>query len=249
METNWRDKVKGHFEGKEFEDDDSLGAAASELIEQLKGENSQLGEYKSKNDEANRKLIEILESEPSVADFLADIIKGASLPQALARNFDMEDFTPQDGEPDYDAWDQARNERSAKLAERKKTDEELTANKVESSKAFDQFRESKGLSEEELDTFVDKIDSFLGDIYKGKVTGEFLEAIFKATAFDTEVEAARNAGLVEGKNMAIEPKKVQAPKGDGLPRVTATGEMPEKPVKEATIFDRVSEKNKQRNRF
>ena len=249
MEKTWRDRIKNHYPNQEFADDDAYGNAAGDLIDKLKDENGNLTQEQERIAGGNKKLLEIMQEVPGVADFLADLFMGASLPVALARNFNMEDFTPQEGEPDYEAWDKAKSERSAKLSERQKLDEELTANKVESSKAFNDYQTEKGLSDEEMDAFVDKIDTFLGDIYKGKVTRDFLDAVYKATAYDTDLAATRTAALVEGKNTAIEAKKAELPKGDGLPKLGATGEMPEKPVKEPDIFDRVQKNYEKRNRL
>lgn len=239
---SWRDKIKAYQPDREYADDDSYGEAASEMIEDLTSK-SQV------SSEANRKLVELLEAEPAVADFLADILKGASLPVALARNFDMNDLTPQEGEPDFDEWEKSRQDRIGQHENRRKTEEELTANKVESSKAFDAFKAARNWSEEQLDEFIDKVDAILGDIYKGKVTVEFLESIEVAMNHTAELEATKQAALTEGKNMAIEPKKNMKPKGDGLPKLGSVGDMPETEVKAPTIFDRAAERSKQRARF
>lgn len=249
MDTTWKDRIKSHYPDREFADDDAYGNAAGDLIDKLKDENGNLTKEQERIAGGNKKLLEIMQEVPGVADFLADLFSGASLPVALSRNFDMEEFTPQEGEPDYEEWDKARNERQSKKEERAKLDEELTANKVESSKAFEAYQAEKGLSDEEMDAFVEKIDTFLGDIYKGKVTRDFLDAVYKATSYESDLEATRNAALVEGKNTAIEAKKTQLPKGDGLPKLGTTGEMPEKPVKEPDIFDRVVKNSESRNRF
>lgn len=238
----WRDKIKEYRPEKEYADDDSYGEAASEMIDEL-------SEYKNQNSEANRKLVEMLEAEPAVADFLADIIKGASIPVALSRNFDMESLTPQEGEPDYEEWDKSKQERISNHETRRKSEQELTANKVESSKAFEAFKAKRNWTDEQLDEFVDKIDAILGDIYKGKVTVEFLESIEVAMNHDSELEATKQAALIEGKNMAIEPKKNIKPKGDGLPKLGSVGDMPEEDKKTPDIFDRAAKRSKERARF
>lgn len=220
----WQTRVKDYYKDREFADDSELSTAAEEMIDELM-------DYQRAGKEANAKLIEVFQSEPEVAAFMADVMKGASIPVALARNFDLDSITPTEGEPDYGEWEAAASERRKSAEGKAKYQEELTANKVESSKAFAAFEQEKGMTESEADAFIDTVERFLGDLYKGRVTKEFLEAMYKATDYDSALTKARDEAALNAKNekVNLEKKKYSKPKGDGLPEVQNTGGMAETP--------------------
>lgn len=244
VKPTWRDNIKGRFPDREFADDEAYGSAADELIQSLSTENADYKGRDNKVTEANKKLVEIMEADTRIADFLADIMKGASPEIAIARNFDLEAMTPQEGEPDYEAWKTELDARKSRKEEAGKLEEEVIANKIESSKVYDDFILAKGLTPEQDDAFIDKIEAFLVDINRGKVTTDFLEAMYKATNYESDInsvkqeaEASRKAAIIEGKNSAIEEKKVIRPKGDGLPNIGSSSEPEPKPepVKNPTL--------------
>lgn len=241
----WQKRVKEHYADREFANDDELNAAAEEMIDELSN-------YQKAGKEANAKLIEVFEAEPEVAAFMADVMKGASIPVALARNFDLENITPAEGEPDYGEWEAAAQERRKAAEGRAKLQEELTSNKVESSKAFEAFEKEKGLSESEADDFLDKIEAYLGDIYKGRVTKEFLDAMYKATDYESALSKARTEAELKARNSKVEAEKKNyaKPKGDGLPQVQSTGGQIDKPAKKKPRFlqalDEIEEREKSR---
>ena len=96
----WQERVKSSFPDREFAGDEDYDAAAEELIADLSGKTETINK-------ANAKLREVLLSSPETAEFLAMLIEGASVPEALARCFDMDSITPQEGEPDYEKWNSA----------------------------------------------------------------------------------------------------------------------------------------------
>ena len=163
----WQERVKSSYADREFGGDEDYDAAADELIADLSGKVETINK-------ANAKLKSVLVDSPETAQFLAMLIEGASVPEALARCFDMDSITPQEGDPDYEKWNGAIAERKKKHEADEKFNEELTTNKVESSKAFDAFVKEKGMSEDEADSFLDQIDEVLSSVYRGKVTADFL---------------------------------------------------------------------------
>jgi hypothetical protein len=242
----WKKRVKEYYKDREFESDEDISAAAEEMIDDLL-------DYKTKGQEANAKLVEIFESEPAIAEFMADVMKGASPEVAIARNFDLDALTPMEGEPDYAAWEEARNNRKKRLEEQRKFEEELTANQVESSKAFEDFVNEHDLSEEEADGLLDEIDALLKDIYRGYVSKDFLNMMHKVTGYEEKLAKAREEGKLNAKNEAVKLEKKnydKKQKGDGLPKVGNTGSPKDKPKRNLTRFERtlaqIEEKEKRR---
>ena len=240
----WQGKVREYFSDKDLSDEE-IDASAEAMINELM-------DYQKTGQEANAKLIEIFEAEPEIASFMSDLMKGATVPVALARNFDLDGITPQEGEPDYGEWASAAEERKAKAQSNSKYQEELTANKVESSKAFTDFEKEKGMSQEEADAFIDKVEGFLADIYKGRVTKDFLDAMYKATDYESALTNARKESELKGKNASVDlqKKNYSKPKGDGLPEVKGTGGATDTPKQVKPRFmqslDEIEERDKRR---
>lgn len=241
----WQRKVKEYYSDREFESDEDLSAAAEEMI-------SDLMDYKTKGQEANAKLVEIFESEPAIAEFISDVMQGASPEVAIARNFDVDSLTPMEDEEDRGPWEEAKKMRKQRFEEQKKFEEELTTNQVESSKAFDAFVEENGLSEEEADGLLDEIDTLLKDIYRGFVSKDFLTMMHKATGYEDKLAQARKEAALQAKNdnVKLAKKNYDKPKGDGLPKVNGSGAPQDKPQRPKTRFEQslqaMEEKEKRR---
>lgn len=241
----WQKRVKDYYKDREFESDDDLSAAAEEMMDDLLDKTT-------KGQEANAKLIEVFDSEPSIAEFMSDVMNGAPVEVAIAKNFDIENMAPMEDEPDYAAWEDAKNQRKQRFEEQRKFEEELTTNQVESSKAFDAFVEENGLSEDEADGLLDEIDGLLKDIYRGYVSKDFLNMMHKATGYDQKLAKAKKEAELNAKNQGVklEKKKYDKPKGDGLPKVSGSGATKDKPQRPKTRFERslqqIEEKEKRR---
>lgn len=233
----WQRKVKDYYSDREFEGDEDLSAAAEEMIDDLM-------DYKTKGQEANAKLVEVFEAEPAIAEFITDVMEGAAPEVAIARNFDIESLTPMEDEPDYGKWEEAKNQRKQRMEESRKFQEELTANQVESSKAFDAFVEENGLSEEEADGLLDEIDGLLKDIYRGFVSKDFLSMMHKATGYEDKLAKAREEAKLNAKNEEVKlaKKKYDKPKGDGLPKVNSSGAPTDKPKRTPSRFEQTLKK-------
>lgn len=244
--TDWREKVKNYYKDREFNSDDDLNVATSELLDDLI-------DYKTKGQEASEKLVSIFESEPAVADFMADLLNGASLPVALARNIDIDSIKPFEGDPDYAEWEKSKNERLEKIKKQKAFDDELAKNKAESVKIFNKFKEEKGLDDKQTEEFLSKVDTILADVYRGKVTSDFLNMMYKATGYEADIEKARKEGELKAKNEKIElqSKQYKNKKDDGLPEINSVSQPTEKPTVKKPRFLEALEKieERQRNRI
>ena len=136
----------------------------------------------------------------------------------IARQFDSSELAVPEAEPDYEAYKQAAEERTKRLADMKARVETREKNMARSKTDVDAFFAEQGLSEEEQQRFVAWVDNeILANLLDGKVNKEILTKLYQGWVYDTAVAEARETGKVEGRNEQIETRRVRAQKTDGLP--------------------------------
>jgi hypothetical protein len=200
---------------QDFDSDDAFEEA---LIEHLDG----LEEYQKRGQEVNAKLISVFESEPIIADIVNAVIKGASTREALALHFDPEDLAAIEGDPDYDGWKKNSEERTKKLQEKQAREAEYGENLNYSQAQIQEFAQENNLTDEAAEKFLNQLDDVLGDLYKGRVSKQFLSMMQKALNYESDVQGARETGEITGRNENIEAKKASVKKsGDNLPDIKA----------------------------
>jgi len=235
-------KLKDKYKDKKFEkESDYLDAADSEL--------SELEGYRTENIKRNERLFELFEAHPELADIIQDMDKGSSFTEAFARNVDVDAIKPFEGEPDYDAWSKAKEDRKKKLDERKKFQTEYDANVQNSVKFYSEWAKKQNFTPEKSNEFTGKIDGVLAEASKGVISEAFLNLMKKGLSFDEAVQEAAVTGEIKGKNEQIEVIKEKETKkgGDGIPNLQSTGEAePNKKQKQDDIFSTAL--NRQLNR-
>lgn len=220
--------LKNKYPDKEFAEDEDLMPHIVDYVDDLEG-------YKTKNTETNQKLYEVLDAEPELVLVIKDLIAGATLREALARHLDPQDLQPVEGDPDYEGWSKNREARLAKAEEGKKFNEELQANIDYSLTQAEEFAKDKGLSEEETNAFLDKVDEALKPILNGKVDKTFLENMYKALNYETALTEQRQLGEASALNQKIIAEK-ESESGDGLPKIEGgSDEVQVTPKKEGYI--------------
>lgn len=169
-----------------------------------------------------------------------------SFPQALARHVDLSNIEPVEGDPDYEAFAKARDERVAKLKESEEYQQKVEQNQQESQKAIKEFYDSKKMDEAQAKEFADFVDGVYSKMSQGIIDSEVLTLFDNAKNFDARIEEAKKLASISSKNEAIDLKKEDTPKGDGMPRVGQGQKAPEKPKEKGIlddVFDRVAKKN------
>jgi len=227
--------MKSRPEGK-YDTDEDVQSAVLEHMDELEG-------YKGSSEAANQKLVEVMDANPELVDMIRDLANGATPAEAIARNFDLDEIIPKDGEPDYEAWAKNKESRLSKKSEMEARSKEYQDNLAVSEANVREYAEENNMSEEETGKMLDDIDSMLTDLASGKVSKEFVTRMRKALTADQEKQEAVEMAKIEGKNEAIIAKK--APVGDGIPKtmggsIEAKSEVPQK----KDIFDRAIEREK-----
>lgn len=240
--TRFNERIKQALPDQELEGDDAYFEAAINHIDELET-------YQKENDEANRKVVEVLEQQPEIGSILSDMVQGASFEEALARNIDIESIQPAKGDPDYEKWAKAKADRIKRMEEARGFEKKLVESRKVSLENVAAFQKEKGLSDTERTQFTTKINTILTDILEeGKVTPEFLDVMYKGLAFQEAIDTARKQGEIRGKNEAIDQKKAtRATQDDGLPTLTSQG--PTKPRKADPITTGLENYNKNYRRF
>lgn len=221
-------------------------AEGADLTELAAQEITTLRESLNQEKDANDRLAAIFESNPEMTSIVRALDKGASFLEALASAVDLEDVIPDpatdpEGYREYVKGRAMREmQREQSKAERERLEAELTANQNESAKVVETFVADKKLTPEDWTKLGTQIDGFLSEAVKGRISPQLLEVFYKGLNYETATEAARQDGVIAGRNQAV--TKIQKQKaGDGLPSpvrkaasgVRATPQTHNDPVRES----------------
>lgn len=235
------EKLSKAYPDRKFEKPEDFDAGLDEYLGELE-------EYRERGQMANQKLISVFESEPAVGDLVRDIMNGATVREALARNFSPDDLVPEEGDPDYEGWNKRKTEREENLRKQRERQEEYNKNLEFSTQAIETFAQENNMDEDAASKFLQRMDAMLADINQGKISKEFLLTLKKAWNYDNDLAKAKEAGTVAGRNASIIAKKeAEKPVGDGIPKVANTSEIPEgqkaKPDYLGSLVDRVTSRD------
>ena len=149
------ERLKKSYPDREFANDDEVNAALMEHLDGLEG-------YKSSTSGLHSKLAEVLDAVPELAGIIRDVSKGASFAEALSRNVDLEDITPIEGDPDYEAWNK-------NLETRKAGKQSMQENLEMSAAEMRAFAEENGMAAEDATKFLGAVDALIGEVVSGKI--------------------------------------------------------------------------------
>lgn len=227
-------RLKKRYPDKEFANDDEVYGALGEYMDELEN-------YQSSTEEANKKLMEVLQEAPELVNIIKDVSKGASFTEALSRHVDIDEIKPMEGDPDYDSWNANLESRKKSRAERESKAKMLQENLDMSIAEINKFKEESGMSDEDAGKFLSALNDLVGDVVDGKLTRGTLARMKKAIDYDMDVQTAAKQGEVAGKNAQIDTmkeKKAKKMEGDGLPNLTGQGsQSPEAPKPAKSAWD------------
>lgn len=204
------------FPDRQWGSDDEYLDEADNHIETLEG-------YKKNSEESNRKIIDLLESEPELSAVLRDMLKGMTLREALARNVDTDSLIGMEGDPDWDNISKAKNDRMAKLEENRKWQAQIEENQQKTIEALGAFTQSKGLDEAAVNDFIGYVSAMLEKAFNTYLDEETLDRLFQAYNYKKDVADAENLGMVKGRNEKIQGmRKEKTENTDGLPKISGS---------------------------
>lgn len=213
-----RDRIKKHFPDSDHEDNETFYKDAYSRYDKL-------SEYQKKNQAINKQMIDTFNSNPELAGLMRDIMKGAPIHIAIARNIDVTKLKPIEGDPDESEWAKALEENKKKLVDKEAYQNSLTENMNVSIGELKAFAKENNLDGEQAAEFLSQVDELVGDVIQGKLTKSTLSKLYRATTAEQEIANAAKAAEVKGRNAKIEAiKSEEKPNGDGIPTLQSTTE-------------------------
>jgi hypothetical protein len=225
----YHDRLTAEFPDRKFEKDEDYETALDEHLNNLES-------YRKRGQESNSKLITLFDTEPVAGAVIREMMKGASMREALARYVDLNDLKPLEGDPDEEGYKKNLKERETKLSESKKKQEEFAKNVEAAEKEIEEFAKEHNLDENGIGDFLKKLDDIITDINSGKLTKNILIHMKRGWDYDSDIAKAKEEGaLAERNKKIVAEKETNKPKGDGMPKLSKSGEV--KDNKEKTYID------------
>lgn len=210
----YREKVKARYPDFNPEKEEDWLEMEDKYAEEVEMD---LGKYK----EAENKLIEAMKADTQFAQVVLDVaVNSMPLRAAIAKSLSEEDLIPKEGDDDYEAFQTARAENLRKATEMSELEKKIAENQEATLANIDKFAEENGYTEEQKNALIDLINETYDKLMMKDISPELLLSFHKMMNFDSEVQAAQEAGQIEGRNAAIEIKKAtdtKDKKGDGVP--------------------------------
>ena len=210
VQPGWLERLRKRFPERDFSDE---AAAEAEFYADY---DKTLDDYGALREDNNR-MLALLQENPEFAQLFALVRDGMPLRVALARVIDFDAARPQKGDPDYADFMREAGEfkkRQAEVAEHRKRIEE---NQAQSRVEIDEFFRKVGADDEEQNGFADFLQGLFDDVFEGKMGKVALGKLWQAYKYNEDLEAARAAGEVAGRNETIEARRAKAKATDGLP--------------------------------
>lgn len=213
------DMLKGMIEGYDPEDEES----SSEM----------LMKYLSEGNEQKAKIAEALKRDPRIAQMLSDIVSGKrGAAGSLVRYFGKDFLSAEEGSEEYEEILKAEEERKAEQEASEASRKEYQDNLEKSMPEVEAYCKEKGY---EVDDFLDGAwTKMVQPILSGLYSKEVCEFIDKGMSYDKDVADATEAGYVKGRNENIH--KMKEERGDGMPKISGSETVKEKPKKKGNSF-------------
>lgn len=206
----YRELLAKRYPDRQFDNDDD---AANFLYDDYQDVTSKLDDAEINN----KRIYEIIEANPSFSDIIIEMDKGVPFEVALAENVDLEALIPQDGEPNYEKYQTAveqRRKRSTEIEGRRKTIEE---NQTKSKAAAEEFFAAEGLDDKDQSAFIDWLDAILTSMFTGYIGPKELKQLYQGFRYEEDIARATEQGAIDGRNQTIETKRQTNTATDGIP--------------------------------
>lgn len=195
--------IKEEYPNDDFSDEENYFKRAIENNSKRKTDGAKLSDLTSKNQE----LIDLFDENPELGLLLSEINAGASVPYAFGKVFDKESIFPEGGKLEEEDYQKGKAEREARAKERRELAKRMEDNVGKNADVIKAFMGKRGLSDEQAEEFLSKATGTLGGIKEGLIAEELLNFLYDGYNYDKDVDLARKAGEVDGRNQKIELKR------------------------------------------
>jgi hypothetical protein len=189
----------------------------NDLADYLETTESDLNAYR----ESDEQLSELLEMNPELALMVRDMKEGAPFMVALARNVDLEDLAPIEGEVDFEEYSKELTKRKEDNKAKKAREAELAKNAELSGSEMTKYLESLGWNAEKRADFDAWLTDLLANFSENKIGKREMDIFLDAYQYAEAIARAKENGRIEGRNQKIEAKRKVAEQVDTLPEAGA----------------------------
>lgn len=225
------ERLRKKYPEKKFEDDEEIYGQISDDYDQYEQD---IDRYK-KDEKA---LSDMFNADPRSAQFLADMHNGEDPVVGLVRRFGVEIRDAIDDPEMQEKIAAANKEYLERVAKSKQYDEEYTTNFDASLDTLNEYKESHGMADEEIDAVYAAMVEVVRDGVMGIFKPETIDMFVKALNHDMDVTTAGEEGRVAGRNEKIVEGLRKADKGDGTAPLSGKNSGPQAGQRHApNIFD------------
>lgn len=175
-------------------------------------------------DEANTRLIAMMEDEPILSDIMMDVGKGRKFVYAAKHHLDLSAI-PEEDDTDMAAWEANDKMRMSRYQEKLKRQQEIADNEERSLATLEEFAAENKLEGEKLVQFTQLVADLLDRAYSGDITKDFLQVMYNHMNRESELSTAREVAALAERNKKIQEEKFNEKDyaGDGLPHLAGSG--------------------------
>lgn len=186
-------------------------------------------------DIADREVLlnDFFDKNPKMAAVLSDVEQNIPFPAAMKRYYSDEELSMNEGDEGWDAYLQAEEDYRKSMEDRKGKLKSFEDELASSEKVIKAYAEKEGLSEEQIQNRLEKLQAYMTDMSEGRITEDFLNVLAKGIDYDEDIEGAADAAYKKGKNEKIETEMANL-EGDGLPELSKGQSQISQPKKDAT---------------
>ena len=190
--------VKSKFPDREFASDADVMNAANELILDY---DQKIERQKT----SNAKVMEAIKSDPAFEAILVDMMRNkTSFAVALHKHADMDALMPQEGEPDYDAYNATVAEKRKKMEEDKAWEEQRNRNLEASMQEIQALADELKISDEEAETFINDFTGLFTRVLEGNIDKETFRKLYRAINYDKLMAEETAMAETRGRNAKVE---------------------------------------------
>lgn len=244
------ERLQSRYPDKDFSDEESFFGQISDDYDQY---DKDIAGYQ----EREKSFSDMFTNDPRSARFMNDWRNGQDPVIGLVRLFGKDIKDAIDDPERQEQIAEANKEFVERVAKEKELEEQYQSNLEESLKTLEKLQAESGLSDEQMDEAMAFLVNIMKDAVVGKFTPESIQMAIKAINHDSDVAAANEEGIVQGKNTKIEEKLRKKKSGDGTAQLdghnTAARQAPPQPNLGAlnnfgdnnkTIWERGNEKRR-----
>lgn len=224
-----RSYMSGKYPDNNYEADDDLDDALYGELEDYDKRNKELSESNEHYKQQENEINELFSSQPSSANFLADMADGKDPIIGLIELYGSDGVNEILNDPKKkEEIAKAHQKYLDDAAEEKRLEQEFAKN-IEKTIDDEEAALSSGeITQEEIDKAHEVLKQYYEMVVMGKWTVKDLKGILKSVNYDADVSQAREAGEVMGRNSKIVENKKKRSQGDGMPVFGGSGSMTKK---------------------